>query len=382
MSIRKFKIDVSDELLNDLKYRLIHTRWPSQYKTSNWEYGTDLSYLQSLISYWIDDYDWKKQERYLNQYHHYISRINELDIHFIYEKGNGPHPLPIILTHGWPDSFVRYQKLIPYLTNPAQYGGDPNDSFDVIIPSLPGFGFSEKPGNSGINNSAIAELWSRLMYEVLGYNKYAASGGDIGSGVTRYLAYLHPDSLIGIHLTDVGIIKTLINDSSKRKLLTEDQNYINEWQKWISSEGAYISLQSTKPQSLAYGLADSPVGLAAWIIEKFHSWSDCNSFTENKLTKDELITNIMIYWITNTIDSACRIYYENTHGLPNIGSIKVPTGISLFSKDIMQPPKNWVMKNLNVTYWNEVPHGGHFTSMEEPALYANELQDFFRPYRK
>lgn len=382
MSIKNFEINVSDDLLNDLKYRLIHTRWPDQYKNTEWEYGTNQEYLKSLITYWIEEYDWKKQEQKLNQYHHYISSINGLDIHFIHEHGKGPNPIPIILTHGWPDSFLRYEKIIHYLTDPAKYGGNPNDSFDVIIPSLPGFGFSEKPTNSGMNNSVIADIWASLMQDVLGYHKYAASGGDIGSGVTRYLAYSHPDSLIGIHLTDIGIIKQLLSNNMRDTVSDEERNYISESQKWLSTEGAYISLQSTKPQSLSYGLADSPVGLAAWIIEKFQSWSDCNGNLHTKFSEDELLTNIMIYWVTNTIDSACRIYYENTHSLPQIGPIQVPTGISLFSKDIMTPPKKWVLDNLNVTSWSVIPKGGHFTAMEEPELFVNEIRNFFRPYRE
>ena len=382
MSIKNFKINVSDETLHDLRYRLIHTRWPDQYENATWEYGTEQNYLQSLISYWIKDYDWKKQEQELNQYHHYITSIDGLDIHYIHERGKGSHPIPIILTHGWPDSFIRYQKIIPYLTDPANHGGDPNDSFDVVIPSLPGFGFSQKPSNGGINNSVIAEYWSKLMQNVLGYQKYAASGGDVGSGVTRYLACSHPNSLIGIHLTDIGIIKSLLANSASNTLSTQERNYVKESQDWLSIEGAYMTLQSTKPQSLAYGLADSPVGLAAWIIEKFQSWSDCNGLLDNKFSKDELLTNIMIYWITNTIDSACRIYYENTHSLPPIDLINVPTGISLFSKDIMPPAKDWALRNLNITYWNEIAHGGHFTAMEEPELFAMEIRKFFKPYRE
>lgn len=382
MSIKNYKIDISDELLTDLKYRLIHTRWPNQYKNEKWEYGTEQNYLQSLISYWAEEYDWKKQEQKLNQYHHYLSSVNGSNIHFIHERGKGPHPIPIILTHGWPDSFLRYQKLLPYLTDPAKHGGNPNDSFDVIIPSLPGFGFSEKPSQAGMNNCVIAELWSKLMQDVLGYHKYAASGGDIGSGVTRYLACSHPDSLIGIHLTDIGIVKPLLANTSGNTLSAQERTYVNKSQEWLSREGAYMSLQSTKPQTLSYGLADSPVGLAAWMIEKYQSWSDCNGSLDNKFSKDELLTNIMIYWITNTMDSACRIYYENTHSLPDIKSIQVPTGISLFSKDIMPPPEDWTRRNLNVTYWNEVPHGGHFTAMEEPELFAKEIQTFFRPYRE
>lgn len=382
MSIKDFNINISDEILKDLRYRLIHTRWPDQYNNADWKYGTEQNYLKSLISYWIEEYDWRKHEKELNFFHHYKSNINGIDIHFIHEHGKGRNPIPIVLTHGWPDSFIRYQKTIPYLTDPAFYGGNSNDSFDVIIPSLPGFGFSEKPNYSEVNNYVISELWFKLMHDVLGYHKFAAAGGDIGSGVTKYLAYSHPDSLIGIHLTDIGIIKDLLNSKGKSTLSKEELSYVDNSQNWLSVEGAYISLQSTKPQTLAYGLTDSPVGLAAWIIEKFRSWSDCNGQLDSKFSKDELLTNIMIYWVTNTIDSSCKIYYENTHSLPPIGHVSVPTGITLFSNDIMLPPKEWATHNFNITRWNTISQGGHFTAMEEPVKFSNEIREFFRPYRK
>lgn len=381
MSIEPFNIQVSDEVLDDLKYRLEHVRWPDQLECSTWERGTDINYLQSLVSYWREQFDWRAQEAELNRFSQFRCNVDGLDIHFIHERGNGPSPIPIILTHGWPDSYIRYQKIIPLLTDPANHGGDPEDSFDVIVPSLPGFGFSSRPKHSGVNNYRVSELWAKLMTEKLGYSKFAAAGGDVGSGVTRYLALNHPELLIGIHLTDIGIIRDLMTSQDNVELSEEELHYKKSASLWIANEGGYMSIQSTKPQTLAYGLSDSPVGLAAWIIEKFRAWSDCNGDLQQRFSEDELLTNIMIYWITNSIGSSARIYYENMHSLPSMGRIEVPTGIALFPADILLPPKEWAERNLNITRFTTMPSGGHFTAMEEPELLAEEIRAFFRPYR-
>jgi len=382
MTVRPFHIHVSDEILNDLQHRLQHIRWPDQLEDSGWERGTDLNYLQSLISYWRDHYDWRAEESKLNRLSQYRCNIDGIDVHFVHERGTGPDPLPIILTHGWPDSYLRYQKIIPLLTDPASHGGNPEDSFDVIVPSLPGFGFSGRPKHPGVNNFRVSQLWAKLMTEQLGYKKFAAAGGDIGSGVTRYLASNHPELLVGIHLTDVGIIRSLMTSPAESELSEEELQYKINASEWISQEGGYMSLQSTKPQTLAYGLADSPVGLAAWIIEKFRAWSDCKGDLDQLFTKDELLTHIMIYWVTNTIGSSTRMYYENSHSLPPLGQIEVPTGIAIFPADIVLPPKSWAMRNLNVTRWTTMPSGGHFTAMEEPELLASDIRAFYRSIRE
>lgn len=381
MAVEHFHIQVSDKILDDLKYRLAHVRWPAPLKDSGWERGSEMNYLQSLVSYWRDHFDWRVQESELNRFSQFHCNIDGIDVHFVHECGTGPCPLPIILTHGWPDSYTRYRKIIPLLTNPSLYGGDPEDSFDVIVPSLPGFGFSRCPEHSGLNNFHVSELWAKLMKDELGYGRFAAAGGDIGSGVTRYLAYNHPELLVGIHLTDIGIIKSLMASNNQIKLSEEEQQYKKLAQEWISSEGAYMSIQSTKPQTLAYGLSDSPVGLAGWIVEKFRGWSDCNGDLGERFSMDELLTNIMIYWVTNTIGSSARMYYENTHSLPSLGHITVPTGVALFPADILLPPKEWAARNLNITRWTLMPRGGHFTAMEEPELLADEIRAFFRPFR-
>ena len=381
MTIETFKIQISDKTLDDLSFRLSNTKWPNQLKDSDWERGTKKDYMMSLVSYWRSNYNWRTQENNLNSYAQFKSNVEGIDIHFFYEKGKGPNPLPIILTHGWPDSFVRYQKIISLLTDPASFGGNTNDSFDVIIPSLPGFGFSSIPEYSGYNNSRVADLWAKLMTEKLGYTKFAAAGGDIGSGVTRYLALNYSDLLVGIHLTDIGIIRDILTSTNENSLSSQELQYKKTVQQWIAQEGGYMSIQSTKPLTLAYGLSDSPVGLAAWIIEKFHSWSDCKGNLENKYSMDELLTNIMIYWLTNTIGSSTRIYYENTHSLPPMKEIKVPIGLALFPEDILLPPKEWVEKNLDIIHWTEMPRGGHFAAMEEPLLFVEDVRKFYRTFR-
>ncbi|WP_312441504.1 epoxide hydrolase family protein [Lacrimispora sp.] len=381
MCVERFHIQVSNEILDDLKYRLEHVRWPDQLENTGWERGTDIGYLKSLVTYWRDHFDWRAQESELNRFSQFQSDIDGINVHFIHERGKGPCPLPIILTHGWPDSYLRYQKIIPLLTDPARHGGDPEDSFDVIVPSIPGFGFSSRPEHGGMNNSRVSELWSKLMTEKLGYEKFVAAGGDMGSGVTRYLALNHPEFLYGIHLTDIGIIRSLVNTKDQEDLSEEELQYKRNAQEWISHEGAYMSIQSTKPQTLAYGLSDSPVGLASWIIEKFCAWSDCNGDLRKKFSEDELLTNIMIYWVTNTIGSSAHMYYENVHSLPLMGRIEVPTGIALFPADILLPPKKWAEHNLNITRWTSMPRGGHFTAMEEPELLADDIRAFFRPFR-
>lgn len=380
MAARPFKIHVPNEVLNDLKYRLDHIRWTGPQEGPDWDLGTQMDYLKSLVSYWRDRFDWPLQESQLNRFSQFQSNINGLNIHYVYERGKGPDPMPIILTHGWPDSYIRYRKIIPLLADPAGHGGDPEDSFDVIVPSIPGFGFSGSPSFSGVNNFYVAETWAKLMTEELGYSKFAAAGGDMGSGVTRYLALKHPELLVGIHLTDIGIIRSLMT-ADEAKLSEEELQYRSAAQKWISNEGAYMSIQSTKPRTLAYGLSDSPVGLAAWIIEKFHAWSDCNGDLGQSFTEDELLTNIMIYWVTNTIGSSARMYYENTHSLPPMGRIELSTGVALFPADILPPPKAWAERNLNITRWTAMVRGGHFTAMEEPGLLADDIRAFYRPLR-
>jgi pimeloyl-ACP methyl ester carboxylesterase len=380
MTVEAFTINIPQATLDDLHNRLAHTRWPDEIEGAGWDYGTNLDYLKSLVSYWQNQFDWRAQEARLNQFAQFRAEIAGLGIHFIHERGKGPRPLPLILTHGWPDSFFRMYKIIPMLTDPASYGGDPADAFDVIVPSLPGYGFSDRPRERGMNAVRTAELWARLMTDTLGYRRFAAAGGDVGSGVTRFLALTHPDLLVGIHLTDNGLPANLeIPDLSE-----VEKQYFNAVQQWRLQEGAYAMQQSTKPQTLAYGLNDSPVGLAAWIVEKFRTWGDCDGDVEHRFSKDELLTNIMIYWVTETINSSFRMYYENTHMRPPLKAgqhIEVPAGLALFAKDVLLPPREWVERSLRVQRWTQMPRGGHFAALEEPELLAEDIRAFFRPLR-
>ncbi len=381
MPVQSFQVNVPQTVLDDLRERLARTRWPDEVEGAGWDYGTDLGYLKTLAAYWRNQFDWRAQEALLNRFAQFRADIHGFGIHFIHARGKGPKPMPIIITHGWPSSFFQMFKIIPLLTDPARHGGDPADSFDVIVPSLPGFGFSDRPHERGMTLARTAELWGRLMTEVLGYQRFAAAGGDLGSGVTRLLAFAHPDLVVGIHLTDVGYPSS---SSGQSDLSEAEKQYLSAVQQWVMREGAYAMLQSTKPQTLAYGLNDSPMGLAAWIVEKFRSWSGCDGDVERSFSKDEMLTNIMIYWVTETINSSVRMYYENRHQSSPLKPgqhIDVPAGVALFPKELALPPREWTERSLRVLRWTEMPRGGHFAAMEEPELLVEDTRAFFRPFR-
>lgn len=381
MSVQPFTISIAQRILDDVHERLARTRWPDEVEGAEWDYGTNLAYLKTLVDYWQHHFDWRAQEAMLNHFAQFRVEIDGFGVHFIHERGKGPNPLPMILTHGWPDSFYRMHKIIPRLSDPASFGGDPFDSFDVIVPSLPGYGFSDRPHQRGMTPKRTAELWAQLMRDVLGYWRFAAAGGDIGSGVTRLLALAHSELLIGIHLTDVGL-PTLTPDQSD--LTFAEQQYLDAVQQWRMRESAYAMMHSTKPQTLAYGLNDSPVGLAGWMVEKFRAWSDCQGDVEKRFSKDELLTNIMIYWVSETINSSMRMYYEIGHASSPLKPgqhIEVPAGVAIFPKDIGVPPREWGERTLRVQHWTEMPRGGHFAALEEPELLVEDLRAFFRPFR-
>lgn len=380
MSIQSFKIAIPQATLDDLHARLAHTRWPDEVEGAGWDYGTNLGYLKELEDYWQHTYNWRKQEAELNTFTQFKAEIDGVKIHFIHERGKGPNPTAIILLHGWPDSFYRMHKIIPLLTDPASYGGNPADSFDVIVPSLPGFGFSDRLRERGATSICTAELLTQLMTDVLGYKHFAAAGGDIGSRVTRLMALAQPESLIGIHLTDVGFPREIAFPPDLSNPSAAEQQFLGSVQRWFMQEGAYAMLQSTKPQTLAYGLNDSPVGLAAWIIEKFRAWSDCGGDIEQSFRKDELLNNIMIYWVTETISSSAHLYYEDSHAAPQLKQgqyIEVPAGVATFPKDLTLPPRELGERFLRVQRWTQMPRGGHFAALEEPELLVDDIRVFF-----
>ncbi len=332
------------------------------------------------MDYWQYTYNWRKQEAELNTFAQFKAEIDGVKIHFIHERGKGPNPTAIILLHGWPDSFYRMHKIIPLLTDPASFGGNPADSFDVIVPSLPGFGFSDYLRERGATSIRTAELLMQLMTDVLGYKHFAAAGGDIGSRVTRLLALAHPESLIGIHLTDVGFPSEIAFPPDLSNPSAAQQQFLGSVQRWFIQEGAYAMLQSTKPQTLAYGLNDSPVGLAAWIVEKFRAWSDCGGDIEQRFSKEELLNNIMIYWVTETISSSAHLYYEDSHTAPQLNQeqfIEVPAGVATFPKDLTLPPRELGERFLRVQRWTQMPQGGHFAALEEPKLLVDDMRVFF-----
>jgi pimeloyl-ACP methyl ester carboxylesterase len=384
MNVQPFNIDIKQSVLDDLQERLKNTRWTDEVESAGWDYGTNLAYLKELVDYWQNQFDWRAQEAKLNRFAQFRAKIDGLGIHFIHERGKGSNPLPIILTHGWPDSFYRFYKIIPMLTDPKSHGADAADAFDVIVPCIPGFGFSDRSHERGMTTNRTADLWARLMTEVLGYGRFAAHGGDGGSPISQHLALKYSQSVVGIHLTDLGWHSTMNLDPST--LSEAEQKYLNDSQSWSMQEGAYAMVQMTKPQTLAYELNDSPVGLAAWIVDRFRVWSDCDGDLERSYSKDELLTNIMIYWVTETINSSIRGYYEEAH-TPSLQSrqrIDVPAGLAIFLKDFppdLPPPRELAERSLNVQRWTEMPHGGHFAALEEPELLAEDIRAFFRTLR-
>jgi pimeloyl-ACP methyl ester carboxylesterase len=305
--MRPFTVQVPDEVLRDLRERLGRVRWPDEVPGGGWSYGTDLSYLKELVAYWRDGYDWRRHEAELNRFRQFTAPLAGIDVHFIHEPGVGPAPLPLLLSHGWPGSIVEFQRLIPMLTDPGHHGGDPADAFTVVAPSLPGYGFSFRPHQPRLNRVAMADLFAALMTEVLGYERFAAQGGDIGAQLTIRLAAAHPDHLYGIHLNFIG--GALREVKRPEGPTDEERHYLEALQHWLTEETGYQWIQGTKPQTLAYGLTDSPVGLAAWIVEKFRSWSDCGGEVEQCFTKDDLLTAVMLYWATGAINASFWPYY-------------------------------------------------------------------------
>ncbi len=383
MEIRPFEIHVSDEVLDDLNRRISATRWPDELPGTGWDYGSNLSYIKELAEYWRSDFDWRAQERLINSFQHFKADVDGLGIHFIHERGKGPDPMPLVITHGWPGSFFEMYKIIPLLTDPASHGGDPEDSFDVVAPSLPGFGFSDHAEEQGMEVGSTAALWEELMTEGLGYSRFAAHGGDIGAGVTSRLGYGHADSMIGIHLTSVTRPTPYLGPEA-RELSEAEKTLIREREEWQQTEGGYAHIQGTKPQTLAYGLNDSPAGLAAWIVEKYRTWSDCDGDVERRFTKDELLTTVTIYWVTESISSSTRMYKENQRydwTMDRDERIEVPTGVAAFPAEISRPPREWAERSYNLRSWTHMPGGGHFAALEEPQLLAEEIRAFFRPLR-
>ena len=374
-----FRIGVSDDVLADLKARLDRTRFPDEVPDTAWEYGSNLAYMRELVEYWRTRYDWRKHEAHLNRFRHFRAGVNGLGIHFIHEEGRGPNPKPLLLIHGWPGSIYEFIEIIPMLTDPAAHGGDARDSFTVIAPSLPGYGFSDHARARAMNIQAIADIFFKLMTETLGFQRFAVQGGDWGAAITARIGEVYGQSLYGIHLNMIPVGPT--EGRNAPELTPEEKVFLGDMEKFRTGETGYQWIQGTKPQTLAYGLNDSPAALAAWIVEKFRTWSDCHGDVESRFSKDQLLTNVMIYWITQSINSSTRLYYEARHHpwrlKPGV-RIEAPAAVALFPGELVRPPRHWAERVLNVKRWTPMPKGGHFAAMEEPKLLADDIRAFFR----
>ncbi len=384
MDVQSFHVQVAEEALNDLHMRLLQNRWPDEIKGAGWKYGMKQSYMQELVAYWRTEFDWRAQEQKINAFANYRAEVDALSIHFIHERGHGPHPLPLLIPHGWPSSFYEVLDIIPLLTDPASYGGDPADAFDVIVPSLPGYGFSDRPTLPGMTTRKIASHLAQLM-QGLGYERFTAHSYDVGASVMGHMCLDFPQHLIGYHTTEPSNPKPYFGPGAP-VLSDEERLYIEYQQQWQQEEGGYDHIQRTRPQTLAYGLNDSPVGTAAWIIEKWYAWTDpANEDLERHFTKDQLLANVSIYWLTQTINSANRLYHErDAHPrirLPE-DRIAVPTGVALTSQRIENPPREYVQRlYTDIRRWTKLERGGHFVMLEEPQLLAEAIRTFFRPLR-
>jgi pimeloyl-ACP methyl ester carboxylesterase len=375
-------LHVSDEAIADLRERLMRTRWPDQAPGEAWATGTDVAWLQGLVAYWRDRFDWRAQEARLNQFPQYQVALHGIDLHFLQVPGKGPDPCPLLLSHGWPGSVFEFLDLIPRLTDPARFGGDPADAFTVVAPSLPGYGLSFAPGQKRFGVEAIADCFAELMADVLGHRRFAAQGGDWGSFITARLGHAYAEHMIGIHLNMLPVRRDpkIVADPT-----TEERGYLDELALWIKEGMGYQWIQGTRPQTLAFGLTDSPAGLAAWIIDKFRAWSDCGGDLDSVFSKDQLLANIGFYWFTGAIGSSFWPYYARLHGpwpIPAGATIDVPTGYCEFPREILRPPRSLAAPVFrDIRRWSVMPRGGHFAAMEQPEALAQELRDFFRPLR-
>ena len=381
MLIEPFAIHVPDEAVADLKRHLARTRWPGEVAGSGWQYGTNLDYMRELVAYWGDRFDWRAQEAMLNGFAQFTAPVSGLRVHFIHERGRGPSPLPLLLTHGWPSSTWEMHKVIRPLADPAAHGGDATDAFDVIVPSLVGYGFTQVPTEPWDANR-IADAWAELMQQ-LGYARFGVQGGDWGATVSTQIARRHPERTLGLHLNMLALRP---RGEAAAARTPEEEAYLRRGAEWGQDESGYSAIQGSRPQTLAYGLADSPAGLAAWIVEKFRAWSDCDGDVERVFSRDELLTNVSIYWFTNTINSANRLYYEARHRPPASGRapspVTVPTAFAGFPRGTTTMPRSYAERAYpNIVRWTEFPSGGHFPNLERPQQQIDDIRAFFRPLR-
>ena len=376
---RPFQVDIPQATIDRILSRVRDTRWPDRLDANDWRYGANWDYMKSLAEYWTTRFDWRKAEASLNRYPQFLARVGDFDIHFYHVKGRGPKPVPLILTHGWPGSVFEFLAAIGPLTDPAHFGGSPDDAFDVVVPSVPGFGFSSKPKGTPIGLSTTATLWNRLMTEVLGYKKYGAQGGDVGSGVTNQLAHQFPESLLGIHFNGVGVAPPPEAEQTQA-----EREWVRTVNAFVAVERDYYNEQQHKPQTVAFALTDNPLGTAAWIAEKLKLWSDSPDEREPVFTKYQVLTNIMIYLVTDTIGTSVWFYRGRVDESSNLaGKVNVPTAFASFPRELptLDPPQSVVARNFNLLQYTKMPRGGHFACWEQPDLLVEDLRTFFRKLR-
>jgi pimeloyl-ACP methyl ester carboxylesterase len=377
-----FTLNVADTAIADLRERLARTRFPDQAPGEPWAYGTNVDYLRGLAEYWRTAFDWRAQEGRLNAFPQFKAALHDIDVHFLHVPGKGPNPCPLLLMHGWPGSVFEFLDLIPRLTDPASFGGDPADAFTVVAPSLPGYGLSFRAGQKRFGIEEISDCLVDLMTETLGYRRFAAQGGDWGGITASRMGYAHAAKLIGIH---VNLLAVRREGGAPADPTPEERKYLDELAHWLKEETGYQWIQGTRPQTLSFGLTDSPAGLAAWIIEKFRAWSDCNGDVESAFTRDQLLANISLYWLTGAIGSSFFPYYFRVHRpwpIPEGGRIAVPTGYSEFPREILRAPRSLAERTYtDIRRWTVMSRGGHFAAMEQPEALAAEVQAFFRALR-
>ncbi len=399
-AIHPFRIALTDELINDLHQRLRNTRWPEAEPVSDWSQGAPLAWIQDMCRYWgggsgpnvgnsggnfgghsggpSSGYDWRAREALLNRFDQFTTQIDGLDIHFVHQRSKHANALPLLITHGWPGSMVEFQKVIAPLTDPTAHRGSADDAFHVICPSLPGFGFSGKPSTTGWGVDRIATAWGALMQQ-LGYARYVAQGGDWGSAVTTAIGALDAAHCAAIHITlaMASVPKLAGTPSAEEARALKGIQHYQDW------DSGYSKQQATRPQTLGYALTDSPAGQAAWILEKFWAWTDCDGHPENILTRDELLDNVMLYWATASATSSARLYWESFGGRRRTAHVvAVPTGVAVFPKEIVTPVRRWMEASFsNIQHWREMPKGGHFAAFEQPVLFVDELRGYFKAFR-
>ena len=375
-----FRLQIPDAALQDLQTRLALTRLPDEAPEAPWKYGTSVAYLRDLLAYWQQGFDWRAEEAALNAVPQFRTKLHGIDLHFLHVRGEGPNPMPLLLSHGWPGSVFEFLDLIPRLTEPSRFGGDPKDAFTIVAPSLPGYGLSFQPGQARFSLEAIADCLADLMTDVLGYRRFGAQGGDWGGFVSSRLGAVHAEKLLGIHLNLLAVRRdpALVQTQDE-----EERRYLAELSEFLKEETGYQWIQGTRPQTLAYGLTDSPAGLAAWITEKFQIWTDNDGSPESAVNRDRMLANISLYWFTGCIGASFHPYYARMHGpWPIPGTVDVPMGYCQFPKEILRPPQSLAARTYtDIRRWSVMPKGGHFAAMEQPEVLAREIQAFFRPLR-